>query len=69
VKKKIQEADLKIIKLKDKIDILDQALADPSIYREDPKKASDFAKLRSRFEAELEQAETRWLELQDGVNA
>ncbi len=69
LKKKIQDADLKIFKLKDKIDILDQALADPSIYREDPKKASDFAKLRSRFEAELEVAETRWLELQDGVNA
>jgi ATP-binding cassette, subfamily F, member 3 len=70
LKKKIQEADLKIIKLKEKMGILDQALADPSLYREEPKKAADFAKLRDRFEAELEHAETRWLELHEGsVNA
>jgi ATP-binding cassette, subfamily F, member 3 len=65
LKKQIQEADNKIVQLRDKMHVLDRVLADPMIYRDEPKKAADYAKLRSRFETELEAAETRWLELQD----
>ena len=65
LKKLIQQVDGTITKLKEKIAVLDAALADPHIYREEPKKAADFARLRSKFEAELEREETRWLELHE----
>lgn len=67
VKKLIQQADINILKLKDKIAVLDAALADSAIYREEPKKASDFSKLRSKLESDLEREETRWLELHEGL--
>ncbi len=66
VKKLIQQSDLNILKIKDKIAVLDAALADPAIYREEPKKAADFSKLRSKLQADLEREENRWLELHEG---
>ena len=62
VQRKILDIEIKIAKLKDKIAILDQALEDQSLYSEDPRKAADFAKLRSRFSLDLDQLETDWLE-------
>jgi len=54
----------RIDKHREKIEILDQALADHTIYRQDPKRAADFAKLRSKFAQELDVLETHWLELE-----
>ena len=58
----LQDLDKKISTLKNKIAILDQALADQSLYTEDARKAADFAKLRTRLASELDTHETRWLE-------
>ena len=55
--------------LNDKIAVLDRALEDPSIYREEPRKAADFAQLRSRLAADLETFEEQWLELQSTIDA
>ena len=67
IKKKIQELDLKMLKIKDKIILLEQALADHTIYTQEPKKAADFARLKNKFESELEREETYWLELHEGT--
>jgi hypothetical protein len=67
IKKKIQELDLKMLKIKDKIILLEQALADHTIYAQEPKKAADFARLKNKFETELEREETHWLELHEGT--
>lgn len=67
IKKKIQELDAKMLKIKDKIILLEQALADHTIYAQEPKKAADFARLKSKFESELEREETYWLELHEGT--
>jgi ATP-binding cassette, subfamily F, member 3 len=63
--KNIQKIDLKMLQLKDKIAILDQALSDPSIYKEEPKKAADFTRLRAKLTGDLEALETEWLEAHD----
>ncbi len=67
IKKKIQELDAKMLKIKDKIILLEQALADHTIYVQEPKKAADFARLKSKFESELEREETYWLELHEST--
>jgi hypothetical protein len=64
--RQIQDIDIKIGQLKQKISVLDEALADHSIYSEAPKKAADFAKLRARLAADLDTQETLWLEAHDG---
>ncbi len=65
LKKMIQELDIKIMKTKDKLIVLDQVLADPMIYKDEPKKASDYGKLRSKFAGDLEVLENEWLELSE----
>ncbi|MFN0193039.1 MAG: ABC-F family ATP-binding cassette domain-containing protein [Aestuariivirga sp.] len=60
--KKIQDLDSKILVLKDKILALDRALQDHSIYSEEPRKAAEFARLRSKLAADLDRHETEWLE-------
>jgi ATP-binding cassette subfamily F protein 3 len=67
IKKRIQELDAKMLKIKDKIIVLEQALSDHTIYEQEPKKAADFARLKSKFESELEREETHWLELHEGT--
>jgi ATP-binding cassette subfamily F protein 3 len=62
LKKKILNIDLSIIKLKDKLEVLDRALADTSLYVQEPKKAADYARLRAKLAADLEAQETLWLE-------
>ncbi len=54
----------KIDKHREKIAVLDAALADHSIYKEEPKKAADYARLRVKFAAELDAMETEWLEME-----
>ncbi len=65
LKKMIQELDIKIMKAKDKLIVLDQVLADPMIYKDEPKKAADYGKLRTKFAKELEVFENEWLELSE----
>jgi ATP-binding cassette, subfamily F, member 3 len=54
----------KIDKHREKIAVLDEALADHTIYSEEPRKAADFARLRAKFADELDELETQWLELE-----
>ncbi|MDP8996510.1 MAG: ATP-binding cassette domain-containing protein, partial [Pseudomonadota bacterium] len=65
-KSKNQAANLisQIDKQREKIAVLDQALADHTIYREEPKKAADYARLRTKLAAALDEMETQWLELE-----
>jgi ATP-binding cassette subfamily F protein 3 len=62
LRKKLLNLDLSIIRLKDKLEVLDCALADTSLYSQEPKKAADFAKLRLKLAADLETQEILWLE-------
>ena len=64
VKKQSNALDIKMMKVRDKLAILDAALADHTIYSEEPKKAADFARLRTQLAAELDEMETQWLELE-----
>jgi ATP-binding cassette, subfamily F, member 3 len=68
VQKMIQDLNAKMLKLQDKIAILDQALADTSLYGENPQKAADFAKLRNRLAGELSANEDAWLELNEELS-
>ena len=54
----------KIDKQREKIAVLDTVLADHTIYKDAPKKAADYAKLRGRLAVELDALETDWLELE-----
>jgi ATP-binding cassette subfamily F protein 3 len=58
--------DRKMEELRGKIDILDQALSDHTLFAQEPKKAADFTKLRAKLAAELEELENQWLEAQLG---
>jgi len=68
VQKLIHDVNAKMLKLQDKISILDQALADASIYSENPQKAADFARLRNKLASELSQNEDEWLELSEELS-
>jgi ATP-binding cassette, subfamily F, member 3 len=60
--KAILKLDRQIDDVRSKIEILDKALSDASLYSEEPKKAADFTRLRTKLAADLEALETRWLE-------
>ena len=68
LRKKIQETEANIQKLQEKIAILDSALADSSIYADEPKKANDFARLRTRLADQLTVAESEWLTAQEALD-
>jgi ATP-binding cassette, subfamily F, member 3 len=63
VQKMVEQTNIKIMKLQGKLGILDQALADHTLYTQDPRKAADFVKLRAKIAADLATEEERWLEL------
>jgi ATP-binding cassette, subfamily F, member 3 len=65
LEKMIQSLNASMLKLQDKISILDQALSDPSIYQDAAQKAADYAKLRNRLAIELADNENSWLELNE----
>ena len=54
-----------MLEIKDKIAILDRALSDGSLYREEPKKAADFTRLRAKLASDLDDLEVQWLEAHD----
>ncbi len=64
-RKRLGEINQTIVKIKDKLEVLDRALADQSLYRQEPKKAADFARLRARLAGDLDTQETLWLEAHD----
>ena len=51
-------------KQREKLAVLDAVLADHTIYKEEPKKAADYARLRVKFAEELDALENEWLELE-----
>ena len=63
--KQIQDIDGKMLALHKKIEVLDRALEDASLYSTDPRKAADFGRLRAKLARDLELLETQWLEVQD----
>jgi ATP-binding cassette subfamily F protein 3 len=62
--KAVVDCEATIGALQHKISVLDQALADHSLYREEPDKVAKFARLRSRLVAELASTEESWLKAQ-----
>jgi ATP-binding cassette, subfamily F, member 3 len=68
IQKLINDIDLRMAKTQQKITVLDEALADHTIYSEEPLKAADFAKLRIRLADELAQTENQWLELNEELS-
>jgi ATP-binding cassette subfamily F protein 3 len=62
VQKRLQQIESRISVLKDKLTVLDRALADHTLYAEEPQKAADFMKLRSKLAIDLDQLETDWLQ-------
>jgi ATP-binding cassette subfamily F protein 3 len=69
LRRRIADAETAMGALGDKIAVLDRALADPAIYREDARKAADFAELRNRLASDLARQEEIWLELQTTIDA
>jgi ATP-binding cassette, subfamily F, member 3 len=65
LQKMIQNLNASMLKLQEKITILDQALADPLIYRDAAQKAADYARLRTKLADELIDNENQWLELNE----
>ncbi len=65
LQKMIHTLNANMLKLQEKITILDHALADGSIYQQAPQKAADYAKLRNKLATELISNENNWLELNE----
>ena len=68
IRRRIADAETTMGALREKIAVLDRALEDSSIYREEPRKAADFAELRQRLAVDLERQEEVWLELQSAID-
>ena len=67
LRKKLQDCETSVAGLQEKLSVLDTALSDPTLYRDEPEKAGKFARLRVRLASDLEKAETAWLEAEDAV--
>jgi ATP-binding cassette, subfamily F, member 3 len=67
--KEVQKLEAQMQQVKDKIAVLDEALADHTIYSEEPRKAADFARLRTKLAGDLEAIEMQWLELHEEQDA
>ena len=66
IQKAVEKLDKRMEEIRSKIAILDQALSDAAIYSEEPKKAGDFTRLRTKLASDLEELENQWLEAQMG---
>lgn len=67
LQKQATDLDARMQKIHEKLKVLDQALADHTIYREEPLKAADFLKLRTRLAGDLTRHEELWLTLQEEI--
>jgi ATP-binding cassette subfamily F protein 3 len=65
--KQLADLDARMQKTHEKLAVLDRALADHTIYREEPLKAADFAKLRTKLANDLARDEELWLNLQEEI--
>jgi ATP-binding cassette subfamily F protein 3 len=65
LQKLIHTLNANMLKLQEKITILDHALSDGGLYQEAPQKAADYAKLRNKLADELINNENSWLELNE----
>jgi ATP-binding cassette subfamily F protein 3 len=65
--RQLADLDAKMQKTQEKLAVLDKALADHTIYREEPIKASDFVKLRTKLAIDLARDEELWLNLQEEI--
>lgn len=63
LKQKIDAAEKEMARLQEKIEKLDDALADPNFFLEDNERATKFAKERAYCEKKLVKTEEEWLEL------
>lgn len=63
LQEKIRAAEKEMARLQEKIEKLDEALADPAFFQTDPDRATKFAKERAFCEKKLVKTEEEWLEL------
>ncbi|WP_150525803.1 ABC-F family ATP-binding cassette domain-containing protein [Roseibium sediminis] len=63
LQEKIRAAEKEMARLQEKIEKLDEALADPAFFQTDPDRATKFAKERAFCEKKLIKTEEEWLEL------
>ena len=63
--RELESLPAKIESLETEIAEIESALGDPSIYSKDPSRAAAFADRLEPAKAELDEAETRWLELSE----
>ena len=66
--RQVQDIETSIATLQEKLAVLDRALADADLYASEPRKAADFAKLRTRLAADLDRAESEWLIAQETMS-
>jgi ATP-binding cassette subfamily F protein 3 len=66
--RQVQDIESSIATLQEKLAVLDRALADTDLYANEPRKAADFAKLRSKLAADLDRAESDWLSAQETLS-
>ena len=67
LQKQLRDVEERMEALRGKITVLDHALADHTIYKDEPRKAADFARLRTKLATDLDTLETEWLALHDGT--
>ncbi len=65
LRKRLDTLARDMAQLEEKISVLDAALADSTLYSQDPKKAHDFARLRAKLADDLDATETDWLEISE----
>lgn len=63
LQQKIKAAEKEMARLQEKIEKLDEALADPTFFQTEPDRAAKFAKERAYCEKKLVKTEEEWLEL------
>jgi ATP-binding cassette subfamily F protein uup len=63
--RELESLPAKIESLENEIAEIESALGDPSIYSKDPFRAAALADRLEPAKAELDEAETRWLELSE----
>ncbi|MEM8853032.1 MAG: ABC-F family ATP-binding cassette domain-containing protein [Pseudomonadota bacterium] len=69
LRKAIKEAEATIARAEKEIAKLDEALADPALYTDDPHRASEFNKTRARWVSARESAEDDWLSASEAHEA
>ena len=69
LKKAVEAIEQRIVKLNASIAKADEALSDPALFRVNPLKAADLGKQKSRALAQIQEAETEWMEAAERYEA